>query len=113
MEPALVDQPVVRQRVENAVEENPEPDPRPRFPRPCAHDHRAAGREHRYAESRASDREAVVLFQTMVVRFMMVAVPRPAEAGHDIFVARPKSEEHTSELQTLMRNSYTVFSLKK
>src|SRR3546814_7156451 len=26
---------------------------------------------------------------------------------------RPRSEEHTSELQSLMRNSYAVFCLKK
>src|SRR3546814_4652669 len=29
------------------------------------------------------------------------------------FVALPRSEEHTSELQSLMRNSYAVFCLKK
>src|SRR3546814_3238374 len=34
-------------------------------------------------------------------------VPRPAPA------AAPRSEEHTSELQSLMRNSYAVFCLKK
>src|SRR3546814_2179992 len=28
-------------------------------------------------------------------------------------VAQPRSEEHTSELQSLMRNSYAVFCLKK
>src|SRR3546814_7986070 len=28
-------------------------------------------------------------------------------------VCRPRSEEHTSELQSLMRNSYAVFCLKK
>src|SRR3546814_7657548 len=28
-------------------------------------------------------------------------------------IANPKSEEHTSELQSLMRNSYAVFCLKK
>src|SRR3546814_10512319 len=28
-------------------------------------------------------------------------------------VARPRSEEHTSELQSLMRNSYAVLCLKK
>src|SRR3546814_7347235 len=31
-----------------------------------------------------------------------------ADDGH-----RPRSEEHTSELQSLMRNSYAVFCLKK
>src|SRR3546814_4682228 len=28
-------------------------------------------------------------------------------------IERPRSEEHTSELQSLMRNSYAVFCLKK
>src|SRR3546814_4742066 len=36
---------------------------------------------------------------------------QPVErAGHG---ARPRSEEHTSELQSLMRISYAVFCLKK
>src|SRR3546814_1163232 len=34
--------------------------------------------------------------------------PRPSAAGAD-----PRSEEHTSELQSLMRISYAVFCLKK
>src|SRR3546814_6282321 len=44
------------------------------------------------------------------------AKPPVWEAGADRFV-RPdvhgRSEEHTSELQSLMRNSYAVFRLKK
>src|SRR3546814_1909713 len=37
--------------------------------------------------------------------------PRPGlQAGPE---ARERSEEHTSELQSLMRNSYAVFCLKK
>src|SRR3546814_9781221 len=31
----------------------------------------------------------------------------------DMPTAKPRSEEHTSELQSLMRNSYAVFCLKK
>src|SRR3546814_10475874 len=31
----------------------------------------------------------------------------------DIFALADRSEEHTSELQSLMRNSYAVFCLKK
>src|SRR3546814_1876824 len=34
------------------------------------------------------------------------------EAGQEI-ANEPRSEEHTSELQSLMRNSYAVFCLKK
>src|SRR3546814_5813534 len=32
---------------------------------------------------------------------------------HDRFAGLPRSEEHTSELQSLMRISYAVFCLKK
>src|SRR3546814_13398252 len=48
--------------------------------------------------------------------------PAPAIAGTDIVVVEPgrdgleahrRSEEHTSELQSLMRISYAVFCLKK
>src|SRR3546814_10728824 len=41
------------------------------------------------------------------------------EVGHDVYACAPKgipekrSEEHTSELQSLMRISYAVFCLKK
>src|SRR3546814_1168564 len=34
-------------------------------------------------------------------------------AGHDTFSFHRRSEEHTSELQSLMRISYAVFCLKK
>src|SRR3546814_9383158 len=37
----------------------------------------------------------------------------PAEGYHQNFLARHRSEEHTSELQSLMRISYAVFCLKK
>src|SRR3546814_8631584 len=33
--------------------------------------------------------------------------------GQDAIIARQRSEEHTSELQSLMRISYAVFCLKK
>src|SRR3546814_2522430 len=33
--------------------------------------------------------------------------------GSEIAVSQPRSEEHTSELQSLMRISYAVFCLKK
>src|SRR3546814_9179934 len=35
------------------------------------------------------------------------------DLGIDFGVGRPRSEEHTSELQSLMRNTYAVFCLKK
>src|SRR3546814_3361538 len=39
--------------------------------------------------------------------------PDTSEADVDRFVAAWRSEEHTSELQSLMRISYAVFCLKK
>src|SRR3546814_3522655 len=38
---------------------------------------------------------------------------RPLIFGHGLDLAELRSEEHTSELQSLMRISYAVFSLKK
>src|SRR3546814_1906516 len=38
---------------------------------------------------------------------------RSARSRPSISGASPRSEEHTSELQSLMRNSYAVFCLKK
>src|SRR3546814_7271219 len=35
------------------------------------------------------------------------------DAAYRRTLVRPRSEEHTSELQSLMRNSYAVFCLKK
>src|SRR3546814_8488053 len=37
----------------------------------------------------------------------------PQEEGADITLSAQRSEEHTSELQSLMRISYAVFCLKK
>src|SRR3546814_3240437 len=44
-----------------------------------------------------------------------VHVPGPYRARHDrhAFAGTTRSEEHTSELQSLMRISYAVFCLKK
>src|SRR3546814_4877448 len=37
----------------------------------------------------------------------------PGSRGSELkYLAEPRSEEHTSELQSLMRNSYAVFCLK-
>src|SRR5690606_39107041 len=92
--PALVDEAVMRQRIKDAVKENTEPDPGARLPGPRPHDHRAPRREHRYAHHGADEREAVILLKHAVMRLVMVAVPRPAKAVHDIFMARPCDSLH-------------------
>src|SRR3546814_6390655 len=43
----------------------------------------------------------------------LVEGPGSERALHDELVQGPRSEEHTSELQSLMRISYAVFCLKK
>src|SRR3546814_6157390 len=40
-------------------------------------------------------------------------VGRAQQARRETLPDQPRSEEHTSELQSLMRNSYAVFCLKK
>src|SRR3546814_8061379 len=57
--------------------------------------------------------------RTIAVQPMMMVQPprtgvRQAEADHPLFPSTgERSEEHTSELQSLMRISYAVFCLKK
>src|SRR3546814_10114379 len=43
----------------------------------------------------------------------VVPVQLAAQGGEEAVAGRMRSEEHTSELQSLMRNSYAVFCLKK
>src|SRR3546814_1627522 len=49
--------------------------------------------------------------------FCVYIDPNPVETingdGHNYFRSSNRSEEHTSELQSLMRISYAVFCLKK
>src|SRR3546814_8161287 len=52
--------------------------------------------------------------RSMVSRLgMMVPTPLPLRVGAMVRRWTGRSEEHTSELQSLMRNSYDVFCLKK
>src|SRR3546814_4961365 len=47
--------------------------------------------------------------------FFAITVPTPVDSNHrpDLGAVKSRSEEHTSELQSLMRISYAVFCLKK
>src|SRR3546814_5029910 len=45
--------------------------------------------------------------------FGAIILRRQAVIGHQMSLERRRSEEHTSELQSLMRISYAVFCLKK
>src|SRR3546814_1103155 len=44
---------------------------------------------------------------------LVIVAPRVAVVSRATVVSGVRSEEHTSELQSLMRNSYAVFCLKK
>src|SRR3546814_3807534 len=50
------------------------------------------------------------LFLSLVGLLVLLQLPGPAQI---VALAISKSEEHTSELQSLMRISYAVFCLKK
>src|SRR3546814_988781 len=69
----------------------------------------ASARERRIAYGMASRLIGALHFQTVCAELV--------EAPFFLFDARkeerPRSEEHTSELQSLMRISYAVFCLKK
>src|SRR3546814_8283816 len=58
----------------------------------------------------------MILFMVLTAAFADVLSPyNPVDARFSWMLQAPdaRSEEHTSELQSLMRNSYAVFCLKK
>src|SRR3546814_4722179 len=61
--------------------------------------------------------QAIVPLDRLAVDFGLenvgAAVARLSDHGRASPLAGPRSEEHTSELQSLMRISYAVFCLKK
>src|SRR3546814_6222426 len=63
-------------------------------------------------------RDAEILLDPLGGRFADQQIMVSADIGDDRLVhlvaaGAPRSEEHTSELQSLMRHSYAVFCLKK
>src|SRR3546814_9721288 len=67
-----------------------------------------SGRSHRGRQARSGCRKCARVRQESGGPPPARAIPAPSPAIH----AR-RSEEHTSELQSLMRSSYAVFCLKK
>src|SRR3546814_2559433 len=63
------------------------------------------------------DWTAVPLVIALIIGPMMERALRAglelSDGDATVFLTTPRSEEHTSELQSLMRNSYDVVSLKK
>src|SRR3546814_4974026 len=56
---------------------------------------------------------AAVHFQSHGLGEVAIAVSQHRDLAFGVIRLRPRSEEHTSELQSLMRISYAVFCLKK
>src|SRR3546814_6416745 len=74
------------------------------------------GREERPARRRALDaRDLVDRHRADLTRLITLAIvgERDPAPGRQHRFAGFRSEEHTSELQSLMRNSYAVLCLKK
>src|SRR3546814_8957332 len=75
----------------------------------------------RYADARRRLREAAVLFEQVGARSWLTRIDGalatmaddPTSAGASPVSAASRSEEHTSELQSLMRTSYAVLCMKK
>src|SRR3546814_1310345 len=67
------------------------------------------------ARQRAVFRDGVRLPLPKLTYELLLALVEaaPALLTHDELAERVRSEEHTSELQSLMRSSYAVFCLKK
>src|SRR3546814_1426995 len=63
---------------------------------------------HRPAQKRQIDRQHSRLYHAVIER-----LPEQAQRAARDHIHGIRSEEHTSEIQSLMRISYTVFCLKK
>src|SRR3546814_8069079 len=68
-----------------------------------------SGRRQHLHDQRFRGREAQGLTCAAHARFSSASLTRSAISA----LTRKRSEEHTSELQSIMRNSYAVFCLKK
>src|SRR3546814_9403126 len=97
------------------VDRNDLHDPRPRPP--ALWPRRRSRIELRYARSWRFRREwpdAAHLVEARALLGRLRLEPHPADTSrHPQISGALRSEEHTSELQSLMRNSYAVFCLKK
>src|SRR3546814_9226771 len=67
-----------------------------------------------FSEARATE-QGLTPQQHQALLTIRAAAPDVPSVGHvaERLMLKPRSEEHTSELQSLMRISYAVFCLKK
>src|SRR3546814_9432842 len=66
-----------------------------------------------YQSERLPSARAAIEFSMELGKVICVPDPAEAAARDEAMAAGVRSEEHTSELQSLMRISYAVFCLKK
>src|SRR3546814_3206840 len=66
-----------------------------------------------YVRERKQFGQPIGRFQLMQAKIADMYVALNSARAYVYAVARSRSEEHTSELQSLMRTSYAVFCLKK
>src|SRR3546814_4480249 len=79
----------------------------------CAIARQAQGARHRPAEQRVAQRHQHELQRFLVDRVPAGVVLLGEFVDQIVDRGEDRSEEHTSELQSLMRISYAVFCLKK
>src|SRR3546814_3116001 len=86
----------------------------------CIGDHRARHRARRYPRCRLACRRApaaAIIAKTVFGVIGVIGMAGAIRLGDLRIILRAlidiRSEEHTSELPSLMRNSYAVFCLKK
>src|SRR3546814_1111655 len=75
---------------------------------PCPH-----GKNSRSGERPVFSRNTLKCPQNSGLRVGATCVPQANTRGFRLIFLKTRSEEHTSELQSLMRISYAVFCLKK
>src|SRR3546814_4866791 len=73
----------------------------------------AAGPRHHAARSAHAGDSTVGMYSPIMSSLYTLGSVRRPRTMVAILFTRPRSEEHTSELQSLMRISYAVFCLKK
>src|SRR3546814_2995633 len=74
---------------------------------------RSAGDDRLHVHQPGEAPRLAVGQQVGVLRGLLAVVPGPVANLQPAQPLHPRSEEHTSELQSLMRISYAVFCLKK
>ena len=96
-EVTLMHQTIMDHGIDDSIEHDAQPNPCGRLPGIGAQNKRAADGEHRNAHHRADNPVKIVFLKDIIVRLVMVTVPTPAPAMHNIFMARPRDPLHRKD----------------